>query len=226
MRHFLDKLVKPYGLRVVEAKDSEMVYIHKYSGGYEEYRSTQIFHNRRKLKKVWADEDTLELVCGDLRKHDLTGTGICHGARNGFEVGFFRERLAAEVIGTDISETATEFPNMVVWDFHDNNPDWLGKFDFVYTNSLDQAADPQKALTSWSEQIKPKGRIYIEHTMAHSTAGASAMDPFGAHPIAMPYLFFTWGRGKYRLVDIIENPRKKNLDYEAWVFVLGKEKPE
>lgn len=102
---------------------------------------------------------------------------------------WFRKELEGEIIGTDTSETATQFPNMVVWDFHEENPDWKGAFDFVYTNSLDQAMEPKRALDAWVGQLKPKGRIYIEHTMSHAPAGAGAMDPFGAHPMVMPYLF-------------------------------------
>ena len=126
------------------------------------------------------------------------------------------------MIGTDISETATNYPNMVVWDFHNENSDWESRFDFVYTNSLDQAMDPEKALDCWAKQIKKTGMIIIEHTMLHSPAGAGAMDPFGAHPMCMSYLFFIWGRGKYAMCDILKVEEKKNNQIEAWVFVLKK----
>ena len=36
------------------------------------------------------------------------------------------------------------------------------------------------------------------------------MDLFGAHPLIMPYLFFEWGRGEYRLIDIIRPSHKNN----------------
>ena len=52
--------------------------------------------------------------------------------------------------------------------------------------------EPARALNSWAKQIVPHGRIYIEHTMAHAARYAGEMDPFGAHPMAMPYLFFIW----------------------------------
>ena len=38
--------------------------------------------------------------------------------------------------------------------------------------------------------------------------------------MVMPYLFFEWGKGVYTLEDIIQIPRKKNLDLKVWVFVL------
>lgn len=222
MRRFLNRLVTPLGLRVVKARDLEMVYQHEYSGGYDQYRDVQVHHNKRKIEQVWADEGTLEAIILDLQKRGLTENGICHGARNGFEVGFFREQLGSDVVGTDISETATDFPNMLHWDFHDDNPEWHGKFDFVYTNSLDQALEPAKALNSWVQQLKDNGCIYIEHTLLHGPRGAGEMDPFGAHPLAMPYLFFMWGREDYKLVDIIERDAKKNNDHRVWIFVLAK----
>ena len=220
MRRLLDRIVRPFGLRVIKAHHAEVIYQHQYVGGYAEYRSTQIKYNKRKLNNVWADTATLSEIVDDLRSNGLGAKGICHGARNGFEVTWLRENLGGEVIGTDISETATEFPHMYVWDFHEDNPDWLGQFDFVYTNSLDQAMEPARALNAWAKQITPRGRIYIEHTMAHSARFASAMDPFGAHPMAMPYLFFTWGRGRYNLVDILELEEKENNGLKAWIFVL------
>ena len=56
--------------------------------------------------------------------------------------------------------------------------------------------------------------------MSHSAGHAIAIYPFGAHPMAMPYLFFTWGRGKYELADILEIETKENDGLQAWVFVL------
>ncbi|WP_127116172.1 methyltransferase domain-containing protein [Shimia sediminis] len=220
LTRFLNKLIAPTGKVIVLKKHMEMVYQHDYQGGYEQYRDVQIAANKEKLGNLWADEKTLSRVVDDLKARGLGATGICHGARNGYEVEFFRTALKAEVIGTDISETATQFDHMIVWDFHKENPDWANKFDFVYTNSLDQAMEPDRALRSWAKQLQPNGRIYIEHTLAHSAAGAGEMDPFGAHPMVMPYLFFKWGRGAYELDDILELESKANKDIKVWLFVL------
>jgi SAM-dependent methyltransferase len=211
----------PGGFRVLKRRRNDLVYIHQYDGGYEQYRDMQVFTNKRKLDHVWADDGTLAAVASFLAGRGITGgRGICHGARNGYEVAKLRELTGAEVIGTDISDTATQFPNMVVWDFHEVNPEWVGAFDFVYTNSLDQAMQPDKALAAWAGQLKPGGVIFIEHTMGHSAQGASEMDPFGAHPMCMPYLFFKWGRGLYRLAEILEPGAKTNNGKQVWMFVL------
>ena len=137
----------------------------------------------------------MDAIVNDLKSNGLGVNGLCHGARNGYEVEYFRKHLDSEVIGTDISDTAKNFPNMVVWDFHDQNPKWVNSFDFVYSNSLDQALYPEKALKTWANQLNENGRIYIDLTLDHSTRGAGAMDPFGADPMVMPYLFFEWGKG-------------------------------
>ena len=221
MRNILNKLVRPFGLAVVKARETDMTYFHHYKGGYEEYKQTQIFFNKKKLNSIWADKITLDAIINDLKSNGLGVNGLCHGARNGYEVEYFRKHLDSEIIGTDISDTAENFPNMVVWDFHDENPKWVNSFDFVYSNSLDQALYPEKALKTWAHQLNENGRIYIEHTIFHSPRGAGAMDPFGADPMVMPYLFFDWGKEIYSLEDIIEIPRKKNKKLKAWVFVLS-----
>ena len=114
MRHLLHKLILPLGPKMIKSHQAGLVYQHHYAGGYEEYRSTQIRHNRRKLHNVWADSTTLSAIADDLRAHGLGENGICHGARNGFEVRWLRERLGGDVIGTDISETAAQFPHRQV----------------------------------------------------------------------------------------------------------------
>lgn len=219
LRRIVNRILRPLRLKVVPTRHDLLLYRHDYgAGGYAAYRATQIHWNKAKLEKVWADDRTLEAIAADLESRGLR-SGVCHGARNGYEVSWFRERLGGEVIGTDISETATQFPNMVVHDFHERREDWVGKFDFVYTNSLDQAFDPQKALAAWSDQLALGGCIYVEHTMQHGPEGASEMDPFGAHPMTVPYLLFKWGKGKYALADILE-PGEVSGKGKVWVFVI------
>jgi hypothetical protein len=220
LRALVDAPLKPFGFTIVNKRAFDLFYQHDYGeGGYERYRASQIATNKRKFDKVFADEKTLTVVADDVKVKGITGPGICHGARNGWEIERLREMLGAEVIGTDISETAATVPNMVVHDFHDHNPDWVGKFGFVYSNSLDQAFDPKKALLAWTEQLAPGGAIYIEHTMQHSAAGAGEMDPFGAHAMLMPYLFFEWGKGVFQMTDMLQL-KAKAKDVDVWVFVL------
>jgi SAM-dependent methyltransferase len=137
---------------------------------YDYYKEQQIRKNRRKLEQVSADtEDECGAIAKYLQLHRPGASdGICHGARNGFEVECLRQRMpGCKVTGTDIAPTATQFKNMLVWDFHNPNPAWTGKFDFVYSNSLDHAYDPEKAVGEWLRQLKPGGCCFITHSKWH-----------------------------------------------------------
>jgi hypothetical protein len=220
----INGLLRPFNRKLVPAHHDLLIYQHDYGlGGYDKYRTVQIAHNKRKIHSVWADEKTIDFISTYIKAHIPNPVaGLCHGSRNGFEVIEFSRRLNCNVCGTDISDTAKDFPNTYQWDFHEPYGEWIGKFSFVYTNSLDQALDPRKALHTWADQLRADGFIFIEHTMQHSPQGASSMDPFGAHPLVMPYLIFEWGRGKYRLVDILKPDHVKKGNLKIWIFVIGK----
>lgn len=218
-------MLKPLRLKVVPLHHDRLVYQHDYgSGGYEKYRQLQVYHNKR-IDSVWADSDTLaDIASYILDRRGRPKIGLCHGSRNGFEQSELARLLGCDVFGTDISDTAVQIPNTFEWDFHEPRPEWRDKFSFVYSNSLDQAFDPKRALITWSEQLEPEsGLLFLEHTMAHSAEGASEMDPFGAHPMAMPYLIFQWGAGRFELIDILRPLQpKSNNGLEAWIFVIGR----
>lgn len=187
---------------------------------YEQYVAKQTEGNHRKIDKVWADEATIGSICDYLLKTgDPLRSGLCHGSRNAAEVRWFNDRLGVPVIGTDISDTAPRF-GLTQWDFHKENPDWVGKFDFVYTNSHDHARDPQKAFDTWVGQLSPTGRLFIEHTDGHGLNGVSELDPFGVPPREMPYVTLRFGRGRYAVTDMIVPSHKKNGKLPIWVFVV------
>ena len=147
-------------------------------------------------------------------------SGICHGTRNGFEQNFISSQKGFEAIGTDISETANDFERSVQWDFHDTNKEWLARFDFVYSNSLDQSWNPRAALVTWLNQLKPDGRLVIEHTHAHGPGGASAMDPFGVRPQVMPYVLCEWFGTEISIRFV--KAKKSNNNIDVWLFFVGK----
>jgi hypothetical protein len=231
----INRILKSSGFQVVRnnfvTRKDALYYQHDYGlNGYDAYEKIQVKTNKTKLHNVWAENLTLSAIAEYIETHiPEIGHAVCHGARNGWEVQWLKNRLDCSIIGTDISETANDMEDMVQHDFHKVRKDWLGKFSFVYTNSLDQAFAPDQALSAWADQITDDGLIFIEHTMHHGVAGASAMDPFGAHPMIMPYLFFEWGRGKYELADIIKLSDVKMSEKgvfadkgDVWVFVLAK----
>ena len=197
--------------------------LHEYES-YEQYKAIQTSANRRKIERVWADEGTLTLLCSELRQ-EFAGrsglVGICHGTRNGFEQGFFASQAGFdEVFGTEISDTAERFPRTRQWDFHDVNSEWVRKFDFVYSNSLDHAWNPKLALETWLNQLKPDGILALEHTVGHAPENTSEVDPFGVRPTVMPYVLCLWF-GHDICIRCVKG-RKSNYGVEVWLFLVRK----
>ena len=191
LKNIINKFLSFFGFRISKINTTDdLVKIYKYKN-HEEYKKTQIFFNKKKLHHVWADGESLKILCDfintNVKKNNVKG--LCHGSRNGFEQEFFNNNIKnSEGIGTDISETATNFKNSVIWDFHEINEKWIKNFDFIYTNSLDQSYDPNLALSTWLEQINDNGYIIIEHSDQHGVRSSGKMDPFGVEANFFPYL--------------------------------------
>lgn len=150
---------------------------------YETYRQTQQAGNEKKLQSVWAREGNIQFIAQYARDHiaDVRSV-LCHGTRNGAEIRWFKAALggAPRVLGTDISTTATQFPDTIVWDFHEFKPEWEGAWDLVYSNSWDHAHDPQLAFRHWMRSLSPGGMLFLEHSRRHEPWAISSLDPFGA----------------------------------------------
>jgi hypothetical protein len=224
------KILKDKGYEIVLRKKLIDYYLHKYNS-YEEYKEAQIKLNKRKIELTFADEKTLKKVSNIVTESiDIQKTkpnkvfGICHGSRNGFEQNLLNKIIPnSDIIGTDISDTALKFENTVHWDFHDKKDEWIGKFDFVYSNSLDQSWKPKHALSTWLDQIKDDGVVIIEHTIYHSPEHAGEGDPFGVRPLVMPYLLTEWFGHKISISHY--HQEKSNVfssNIKVWLFVLKK----
>lgn len=145
---------------------------------YDEYVAAQTEKNKRKLECIWATRKDIDTVASYIRKNIPNPSfGICHGVRNGWEVKQFRSRLkGAEVIGTEISETATLFEHVIQWDFHEVKDEWIGNTDFIYSNSWDHSYNPEYCLDRWMLCLKPTGRCFIEWSTAANESNTSIVD--------------------------------------------------
>ncbi len=224
LKNSINKIFFKFGYRISKVNNSgELVKIYKYKN-YEEYKKTQIHYNKQKLDKIWADKDTLKLISDFLKKNIQSSNikGICHGSRNGFEQKCFKDEINdSEIIGTDISETASNFENSVVHDFHEEKEEWLNYFDFVYSNSLDQSYDPQKALNTWFRQVKTDRYIILEHSDQHAVRASNKMDPFGIETNFFPYLLTEWF-GHQISIKIIKSIKSNKNNAPVFFFILKK----
>ena len=224
IKDLINKTLIKFGYRISKINTTDRLFkIYKYKN-YDEYKNTQIFFNKRKIDKVWADENTLKIVSNFLKENIKSEKikGLCHGSRNGFEQKcFINEIPNAEVIGTDISETANDYDNSIVHDFHDEKKDWIENFDFVYSNSLDQSYDPEKALNTWINQVKKDRYVIIEHSDQHGVISSGKMDPFGVEANFFPYLLTEWFGHKISL-KIIKSIKKNKNDAPVYFFIMKK----
>lgn len=177
---------------------------------YEKYKQIQIAGNRRKIDTVWVLEENILFLSDYIKKTiGKVKFGICHGTRRGNEQEWFRKYLSCDVIGTEISDTAEQFPHTIQWDFHEIKSEWIDAVDFIYSNSFDHSYDPEKCLKAWMSCVKKSGICILEHTSGHESA--TELDPFGAHISQMPNIILTWGNGKFYVREILEAPSSMDL---------------
>lgn len=235
----LNKFLRPMGYKIINDNDYNACagqgpvgggsyVLHSYtkedgSFDYKRYRQIQEEGNKRKIDSVWVLEENIEFLANYINSRiSPVHFGLCHGTRRGKEQEWFKKYLKsdARIIGTEISETAAEFPDTIQWDFHEIKDEWIGVVDFIYSNSFDHSYDPEKCLNAWISCLRPGGVCILEHTDAHGPKGANDLDPFGAHIMQMPYLITRWGGGKYGVREILKAPAKNaNVDYVAFIVI-------
>jgi hypothetical protein len=187
---------------------------------YEKYRKTQQDGNLKKIELTWVIEGNIKFLSDYLTEfNDPTSFGICHGTRRGNEQKWFRQYLSCEVIGTEISDSASQFPNTIQWDFHQANPEWEGKADFIYSNSFDHSYDPEACLNTWIDSLRIGGLCILEHSNLHAPEGANELDPFGAEIELMPFLITKWTKGRFFVREILDAP-EKNPSLKSLQFIV------
>ena len=223
-KNIINKFLFKLGYRISKINNTGvMVNIYKYKN-YNEYKQTQIYYKKKKIDKVWADEKSLKILCKFLNENIKKDNvkGLCHGSRNGYEQKIFLNEIKnSKVLGTDISETAIDFENSIVHDFHEQKDEWIENFDFVYSNSLDQSYDPHKALTVWLSQVKKNGFVIIEHSDQHGVISSGKMDPFGVEASFFPFLLTEWF-GHSISLKIIKTIKLNKNNAPVFFFILKK----
>ena len=168
-----NKLSTTKGLRQIK-------YLQDGKFSYEEYKKTQTEGNKEKIDEVFEIEENIKMLSNHLKSNlnDIK-FGLCHGTRTGKEQEWFRKYLNTEVLGTEISDTATSFPNTIQWDFHDVKDEWIESVDFIYSNTLDHSYDAKLCLKQWFKCLRKSGICIINCTTTHSPLYVTKLDPFG-----------------------------------------------
>lgn len=152
---------------------------HKYKD-YEDYVSQQTKYNKRKEDWIWVWDETIKAVAEDYGDDPAPKFILCHGTRGGWEQKYFKECYPdAEVLGTEISETATKYEMTIQHDFTKPIEGWVGKADIVYSNSIDHTIDIHTTLQTWRDQLSEDGTMYLELGDQCWGGSPSESDPLG-----------------------------------------------
>lgn len=188
---------------------------------YDLYKEVQTRGNKYKLDWQWVPEGHIKLLSDHILSLGLTPkTGICHGTRQGFEQTWFRDHLPgdADVIGTEISDTADQFPHTIQWDFHEVKPEWIGKTDFIYSNSWDHSYDPKKAFAAWTDCLSPGGVMLLDHAEDFMPDQISTLDPCGISEEGLVNLLNTQHGDIGEVVSVLEGGKRKQERIRTIVF--------
>jgi hypothetical protein len=179
---------------------------------YEKYVKIQTEGNKSKINLVWVVEENIKFLANYIKQMlSSPKFGICHGTRQGKEQEWFKKYINdCQVIGTEISATAKNFPDTIQWDFHEVKPEWINSVDFIYSNSFDHSYDPEKCLNAWMSCLRQGGMCIIEHSSLHGPSAVTELDPFGAEIYYMPYLITLWENGSYGVRQILKAPQKND----------------
>jgi hypothetical protein len=195
------------------------------SGGsfdYELYKRIQTEGNKGKIDLVFAQEANIRELCRRLESLvPSVDFVLCHGTRNAAEQRFFQAALTkpATILGTEISDTASQFPMTIEWDFHEVKPEWVGAADVIYSNSWDHSYDPHKLFSAWLSCLRLRGVMVLEWTHQHG----GRTNPSILDPVVMPLdnLLAMLGEfcsdGSYRIADVMRDLPETELEQ---TFVL------
>lgn len=148
-------------------------------GGYDEYKKTQITRSAAKWANPSFDQWVfMKVLATALPRATHYGSGKqlrplqvgCMGIRNGNEYSALlslKKALTcldrAEIHGIDINpEVVKVGPNCHAEDFNKLPASWTGRFDLIYSNSLDHAFDIKATLEEWRRVMRNDRYLLVE----------------------------------------------------------------
>ncbi len=188
---------------------------YKYSS-YLEYLGIQKDAYFQKRNKTWATKETIKFISDFLLNIFDIKKGLCHGSRTGKEVKMFRKYLNCEdIYGTEIAESRNKY--IIQWDFHDVKKDWINSMDFIYSNSLDHAYDPEMCVQIWCACLAEKGFLILEHSLQH--VKSTSVDPFGITTDDLIAIIPKWTNGEYKVSHVLETEKLHRKRRSKLLFI-------
>lgn len=221
-REALSVFKERIGKIVVDQGEGYEVVRYQGSEGFDAtaYKEVQTAANKAKINWVSVQKANIEYLCACLKGRGVTIRNVlCHGTRNGTEQRFFREATGAEILGTEISDTAMQFPMTIQWDFHEVKPEWVGAYDVVFSNSWDHSHSPKKLFPAWFSCVREGGALVVEWFTIHEETKASPIDPFRAKLSALLAILQELKPRDFQSPEIIEDLPERG---KGKVFIVTK----
>lgn len=172
---------------------------------YDEYIKSQKETTKNKYGKlVYVRKEVVNGIYLALKDEKVESI-LCHGTRSGEEQKMFKEFFNCYVWGSELSKKASSADMTTIWDFNKVNPEWIGKFDIVYSNALDHSITPIETLKVWRDQLSENGRLLIEWTDTQNNK------PIWSDPLSATEKEVTqWAEshGMYLEMEIMKNKTK------------------
>tara|TARA_B100000929_G_scaffold97620_2_gene76682 strand:+ start:12079 stop:12669 length:591 start_codon:yes stop_codon:yes gene_type:complete len=190
---------------------------------YDLYVRNQTEINKKKLDRVFEYKENIQMLSEYLKnKTSKIEFGLCHGTRRGKEQEWFKKYLGNDVkiLGTEISDTATQFPDTIQWDFHKIKDEWINNVDFIYSNSLDHSYDIKFCIQQWIKCLKKGGICIINCSTGHSSLSCGKAD-ISAFSKKNLVELIDRDTKEVEVIDVLKG-RKKKWYYLTWDYVIGR----
>ena len=104
------------------------LYSHK---DYDEYKQSQVEANKRKIDNSYVDKNSIKYLLDYYTETFKKNPEkvLCHGTRRGLEQQYFKDFLGddLDIVGTEISDTANDYPYTIEWDWDNDEVDLVMK---------------------------------------------------------------------------------------------------
>merc|ERR1711920_671283 len=91
----------------------------------------------------------------------------------------------------------------------------------VFSNSLDHALSPYRAIGAWMDAVAPHGILIVEHSSLHTALGVNGPDIFGA--TLSEYIALMETAGAFHVTEVLPNPHSHS---GACHFVVVQHAPD
>jgi SAM-dependent methyltransferase len=156
------------------------------------YRMNQIVRHNLKADKV-RDVSYYVSVALAMLPHINQGgrlSMICMGTRNNNERDTLYHQLTGNGVNVGVAsvDIAPSSQADFVFDFNECPIDWTGKWDILFSNSIDHAVDPSATFYEWLRIIKPGGlfvlQVNFDTDASDSDCSAFTKEDFDAFAIS------------------------------------------